>query len=323
MSDFRRIVVIQTAFIGDVILATSIVEQLHHHYPEAKIDLLVRKGNEKLVKNHPYLHHTYTWDKQAHKYKNLRGLLKEIKKSEYDLVINLQRYAATGYLTAFSKAKMKIGFKNNPFSFLFDQKVKHSFKEGMHEIERNNFLIADFTSKTPAKPKLYPSEEDYEIVKRYQQNKYITISPCSVWYTKQFPEEKWIELIKKINNEHDIYLLGGPDDFYTCQRITEACPDNKVANLAGKLSFLPSAAFMEKAVMNYTNDSAPLHIASAMNAPLTAIFCSTSPKFGFGPISKTATILETKEELNCRPCGVHGKKSCPKGHFKCAHTIYI
>ena len=78
---------------------------------------------------------------------------------------------------------------------------------------------------------------------------------------------------------------------------------------------------MTNATMNYVNDSAPMHMASAMNAPTTAIFCSTIPDFGFGPLSDQARIVETDENLECRPCGLHGFKKCPEGHFKCANTI--
>lgn len=73
--------------------------------------------------------------------------------------------------------------------------------------------------------------------------------------------------------------------------------------------------------MNYVNDSAPLHIASAMNAPVTAIFCSTVPAFGFGPLRENGRVVETLEKLDCRPCGLHGHQACPKGHFKCALGI--
>jgi len=73
--------------------------------------------------------------------------------------------------------------------------------------------------------------------------------------------------------------------------------------------------------MNYVNDSAPLHIASAMKAPVTAIFCSTVPAFGFGPLNANGRVVETTENLDCRPCGLHGYKACPKGHFKCAMNI--
>jgi heptosyltransferase-2 len=80
---------------------------------------------------------------------------------------------------------------------------------------------------------------------------------------------------------------------------------------------------MSKAVRNYVNDSGPLHLASAMNAPVTAFFCSTVPSFGFGPLSDDSEIKETTEKLDCRPCGIHGFKTCPKGHFKCGKGIEI
>jgi heptosyltransferase-2 len=86
---------------------------------------------------------------------------------------------------------------------------------------------------------------------------------------------------------------------------------------------MQSAALMKSARMNYVNDSGPLHICSAMNAPVTAFFCSTTPAFGFGPISDQSIIIESKLNLACKPCGLHGYKSCPKGHFDCGNSIFI
>jgi len=80
---------------------------------------------------------------------------------------------------------------------------------------------------------------------------------------------------------------------------------------------------MQGAIMNYVNDSAPLHLASAMNAPVTALFCSTIPAFGFGPLSDVRYVVETEEKLSCRPCGLHGYRACPQGHFKCALTVRV
>jgi len=78
---------------------------------------------------------------------------------------------------------------------------------------------------------------------------------------------------------------------------------------------------MQQAEMNFVNDSAPQHMASSVNAPVTAIFCSTVPAFGFGPVSDNAVVIETKDKLNCRPCGLHGWQKCPEGHFNCAESI--
>jgi heptosyltransferase-2 len=94
-------------------------------------------------------------------------------------------------------------------------------------------------------------------------------------------------------------------------------------DLAGNLSFLESASLMKDAQMNFTNDSAPMHLASAINAPVTVIYCSTIPRFGFGPLSDDSKIVEISGELYCRPCGIHGYRSCPEKHFRCATQIDV
>jgi len=112
----QKILVIQTAFIGDVVLATALLEDLHAAYPYASIDILVRKGNESLFTSHPYLGEVLIWHKKEHKYANLIRLIKQIRQKKYDQVINLQRFAATGLITSLSGAVQTIGFDKNPFS---------------------------------------------------------------------------------------------------------------------------------------------------------------------------------------------------------------
>lgn len=317
----QKILVIQTAFTGDVVLATALIEKLHQFFPDASIDFLLRKGNEGLLAGHPFLNEVLVWNKKEKKLKNLFLLLKKIRKKKYDKIINLQRFASTGILTAFSSAKEKIGFDKNPLSFLFTKKITHHYIKEMHEVERNNKLIEDFTDDSFTKPKLYPSIENEDNIKPYTQRPYVCMMPASVWFTKQYPKEKWIDLIDKFPEEYTVYLLGGKDDAPLCEEIKKNVKNNKVEILAGKLNFLSSAALMKGAKMNYTNDSAPLHFASATDAPVTAIFCSTVPAFGFYPISSNSFIVETDEKLSCRPCSLHGLKACPLGHFKCAYTI--
>lgn len=318
---FQKILVIQTAFIGDVILATGVLEKLHQHYPQAQLDFLVRKGNQGLVKNHPFLNQTLVWDKKAGKYKNLMKMLKAIRAERYDLVVNIQRFANSGFLTAFSKAKTKVGFDKNPFSWAFNKKVPHEINNGKHEIERNHDLIAEFTDSNAAKPKLYPSNADFEKVSGLKGEPFICFAPASVWFTKQFPKEKWIEFLSETNFKGKIYALGAPSDQALCDEIIQKSGNQTAENLCGKLSLLESAALMQDAQMNYVNDSAPMHLASAMNAPTAAIFCSTIPDFGFGPLSDNSRVIQIEKPLACRPCGLHGKKSCPEGHFKCGFEI--
>lgn len=321
----QKILIIQTAFIGDVVLATGILEKMHQQYPAAQIDFLVRKGNESLFANHPFINEVLVWVKKESKYKHLFSLLKTIRNNQYDVVINLQRYAATGFLTAFSRGKTTIGFDKNPFSFLFTQKITHTFSDGqdkpLHEIERNHLLIQSLTDATAVKPRLYPSKQDFAQVKQYQAQPYLCIAPASVWFTKQFPKDKWISFIDELPSSYTICLIGGPSDEALCKSIKETVKHQSVINLAGKLSFLQSAALQKGAVMNYVNDSAPMHFASSVNAPVTAVYCSTIMGFGYGPLSDKSVIVEVATPLSCRPCGLHGKKACPLGHFDCAYKI--
>ena len=315
-----NILVIQTAFIGDVVLATPVVEKLHLQYPNAKIDFLLRKGNESLFEGHPFLNKVLIWDKKTDKTKNLFKLISEVRRTNYDMVINLHRFASSGLIVLFSGAKDKIGFDKNPFSFCYTKKITHVIGNGKHEVIRNLELISSGDSVELIKPRLYPTPADVDMVKQYKTSPYICIAPSSVWFTKLFPAHKWVEFLDKLNG-FTVYLLGGPSDIDLCNEIIKLSSNKNIVNLAGKLSFLQSAAIMKDAVMNYSNDSAPLHIASSVNAPITAVFCSTIPAFGFGPLSDISFIVERIEELYCRPCGLHGFKACPQKHFKCAETI--
>lgn len=326
-----KILVIQTAFIGDVVLATPIVEKLHQFYPDAKIDFLLRKGNESLFAKHPFLNKVLVWDKKNNKTVNLIRLIGQVRKTKYDTIINVHRFASSGILVFFSGAKQRIGFDKNPFSFCYTKKIKHIIGYGKpgstpgqgrekYETKRNLELIASLTNEEFVMPRLYPAPEDFESVKKYKLSPYICIAPSSVWFTKQFPAHKWVEFLDKLST-YKVYLLGAASDNNLCEQIIHTSINKNILNLAGKLSFLESAALMKGAVMNYSNDSAPLHIASSVNAPATAVFCSTVPAFGFGPLSDTSYIVEIKEALYCRPCGLHGFKACPQKHFKCAETI--
>jgi lipopolysaccharide heptosyltransferase II len=320
----QKILVIQTAFIGDAILASAMLETLHKHLPKAAIHLMVRKGNESLYNQHPYLKQVWVWNKKDGKYRSLIKMLSNIRKEKFDTVINLQRFGATGFLTAFSRSKQTIGFSKNPFARFFTDKVVHEWGNGTHEIERNNALLAPLLGKVQEveKPKLYPTEKDVAAIQDFMVDDFVCMAPTSVWFTKQFPAKQWIDLCndEKLANK-TIYLLGAPADKAACDEIIAASKHTQVVNLCGKLNLLQSAALMQQATMNYVNDSAPMHLCSSMNAPVTAIYCSTIPAFGFGPLSDSSHVVETKQDLDCRPCGMHGFKSCPKGHFNCAKQI--
>lgn len=319
---YNNILIIQTAFIGDAILASSLAEKLHVKFPDAGVSILVRKGNEGIYKNHPFLKELLIWDKFTDKYSNLFKTLKKIRKNKYDLVVNCHRFASSGFLTAFSGARHKAGYKQTPFSYMFDHAPKHTFGNGKHEIERYNQLIEDFAGTNLVKPKIYPSAADEEAIKEFANTPFICIAPASVWFTKQLPKQKWVELCDLTSNDVTIYILGAHSDSAYAEIIMKHTKHSAIKNLCGKLTLLQSAALMNKARMNYVNDSAPLHLATATNSPVTAFFCSTVKEYGFFPLSDTSYVVDAGK-MDCRPCGMHGYKTCPKGHFNCGKLIEL
>ncbi|MBN1339546.1 MAG: glycosyltransferase family 9 protein [Bacteroidales bacterium] len=320
-SEIHKILIIQTASAGDVILATPVVEKLHHRFPSASVDFLLKKGNETLFTGHPFIHELMIWDKSRGKYKALFRLYKKIRVTHYDLIVNIQRFFSTGFITAFSGARIKAGFSKNPFSGYYTIRSDHGLSGGIHETERNLGLIESIAGPGSFPVKLYPGDNDFMAVEAYKRDKYICIAPASLWFTKQYPPVKWKEFVREVGHDTKIFFLGSGNDYEFCNDIIKEGLHRSSVNLAGKLTFLQTAALMKDAMMNFVNDSAPMHLASAMNAPVTAVYCSTVPSFGFGPLSDDSVIVETGEKLDCRPCGLHGRPECPEGHFKCALTI--
>ncbi len=318
----KKILLIQTAFIGDAILVSAQLESLYKAFPNSSVSLMVRKGNESVYENHPFLQRVFVWDK-ARKYDSLLENVKKIRTEKFDLVVNFQRFGTTGLLTALSGAKETRGFSKNPFSFLFSKRFPHQIGDGTHEINRNQTIIADVAGEQPQKPRIYPADEDFAKAAFFRSEPYICIAPTSVWFTKQFPEHKWIKFLNHLPGKYRVYLLGAPGDKKACNEIILKAGVKNTENLCGKLSLLQSAALMKGAIMNFVNDSAPMHLCSAVDAPVTAVYCSTVPEFGFGPLSTNSRIVQTRENLTCRPCNLHGKKSCPLGHFECARSIDV
>ncbi len=320
----KKFLIVQTASIGDVILTTPIIEKINSFFPGSQIDFLLKKGNEQLLFHHPYIDNIIEWDKDNGKYKNLLDVINLIRSKKYDCLINVQRFASTGILTILSKAIHKVGFDKNPFSIFFSKRIKHKIKVKhgyIHEADRNLKLVEHLTNDEKAPVRLYPSQSDYAKMSQYKTHQYICIAPASIWYTKQYPSERWIDLIRSVNEDLYVYLIGGPGDKELCDNIIEGSGHNNCINFAGSLSYLQTAVLMKDAVMNFSNDSAPQHLASSVNAPVTSVYCSTVPEFGFGPLSDDAQVVETVEKLYCRPCGLHGLKACPEKHFRCAYSI--
>lgn len=332
LSSAKPILIIQTAFIGDTILASAFAKSVHERYPDSPIHFFLRKGNESINQGLPFVQKTWVWDKRQGKVRSLWGLIKELRRYEFRAVFNLHRHFNSGLVTMLMRAEEKVGFRQNPLSFAYSKKVEHRIPhvvdgKAWHEVQRNHQLLTAYDASVvpehnpkTLRPVLPLLPKNFEKVSVYQTRPYVVVAPASVWFTKQWEEAKYRELVKLLSVNHQVLLIGGPDDHALCERVRGT---TEAINLCGKLNLLDSAALMKDAARVFVNDSGPLHLASSVNAKTTAVFCSTITDFGYGPLADDAIVLEALEKLDCRPCGLHGHTSCPLGHFQCSKQIDV
>jgi len=332
-SSSKKILIIQTAFIGDTILASHFARAVKNQYPDSEIHFFLRKGNESVIQGLSSIHKVWVWDKEGGKTKNLMRLISQMRKTRFDMVFNLHRHFNSGLVSALMNSPLKIGFEQNPLSLFYTHKVNHQIPHKTmsgvwHEVQRNMQLLqkADPTLEIVDNSKIYKpelplTEKNIAKVAPYTEGDYFVIAPASVWFTKAWSEHKFRELTMELAQKGRVIFIGAPTDKELCDRIRLDIPNTE--NLCGALNLLDSAALMKKARRVFVNDSAPLHLASCVNARTTAIFCSTVPEFGYTPLADDSVVVDVGSTLSCRPCGLHGYKSCPLGHFKCAEDIEI
>lgn len=324
----EKVLIIQTAFLGDVILALPMAQTLRRHLPDARIDFLCIPNTAGVLKNHPAINTVIEYDKKGgDKYDKFIEVLSEIREVEYDAVICPHRSFRSALLTYYSEARVRVGYSKNSLSFLLNRKVK--YVKDKHEITRNNELVEMLLAseydekKVSLKPELYPSDEDKKIVDSLLVHKanLITFAPCSRWFTKQLTIEKSKEIIKKLAFAgYNIALIGGKDDTDYCSRLEKEMNEPSLINLGGKLTPLQSYYVMTRSKTVITVDSASQHLAAASGKPIMLIYGSTDISFGFYPLTSKYKIIED-DKLGCRPCTDHGRDKCPLGHFKCINDL--
>jgi heptosyltransferase-2 len=324
-----KILIIQTAFIGDVILTLPVAQVLKNE-TECIIDFLCIPDVADLVKKSKYIDNVIIYDKKNHDkgIRKLYRLSRRIRFSGYDLIISPHRSARSAFLAWRGKSTQSISFDKSALSLLYNDKV--TYIKNIHEIQRNLKLLEPTGIKvdTIVRPEIFIHESDEKVInllfKKFgisNENKPVTIAPGSVWMTKRYPPEKFVKLLD-ILSVKDIYfiLAGGKSDVEICKYITDETNNRNVFSSAGKLTLTQSAELIRRSSVLITNDSAPLHLANAVGTKVIAIFGATVPEFGFFPYGKNDVIFQING-LKCRPCSIHGLNKCPVKTLDCLKKI--
>ncbi|MFA5011432.1 MAG: glycosyltransferase family 9 protein [Ignavibacteria bacterium] len=326
-----KVLIIQTAFYGDVILSLPLVQVLKKNKSDYSIDFMCIPKTSEILKGNPYINKVIIFDKyeSAKGISGFRNVITEVRNNNYDVIISVQRYTRSSIIAKLSGAEKRVSYENSSLPYFYTDKVPYSQK---HEINRVLNLLKPlgiFESKI-IKPELFPSDEDKnEVIKIFNglniksKSNLICIAPGSVWFTKRFPEEKFVELLNMMDKSNlKIALLGGKDDTKLCENIIKKSTNNEVYSFAGKITILQSAELIKNCSLLITNDSAPLHMANAVGTKVIALFGSTTKEFGFYPIGVNDKIFEING-LKCRPCSNHGRKNCPIHTFDCMQNINV
>ena len=328
-----KILVFQTAFIGDVVLTLPLVQVLHEYFPEAHIDFVAIPTGASVLAHHPAIHEVITYDKKG-KDSGLSGILSlagALRRRAYDVAVVPHRSLRSAVVVWRSGIPRRIGFATSAGWFLFTDALPYAKQD--HEVCRDLSLLTVLGIEPPAHvlPTLYPGREDQEfvdsIIGEYMAHlssrgrHMIAIAPGSVWNTKRWLKDHFIALIRLLVNEgFGIVLLGSKDDEGLCGEIQRAATGSSVANVAGRLTLLQSAEVIRRCSLLVSNDSAPMHLAVSVRTPVVAIYGPTVPRFGFAPLGPYDQIVE-KEGLSCRPCSSHGGQTCPIKTFECMKLI--
>jgi heptosyltransferase-2 len=319
----NKILIIQTAFLGDVILTTPLVAELRKIFPSGLIDFLTIPKSVNILENNPDLNEIIVFDKKGID-RGLSGLYKMgklLSNKSYDFCITPHRSLRSAYLSYATGAKTRIGFNRSACKKAFNHIVK--YRADFHEIKRNLSLLESFNSDIKLSlPRIFPTEDDKKIIDQLIIDKNINIksrifalAPGSIWPTKRWPESYYAEICNKlVRDGYQPVLIGGPADKELCNIILKGC--QAAQSLAGEITLRQSTYFLMQCAGLLTNDSAPLHLGMAAGIPVYSIFGATVPEFGFAPIGEKSKVIEYKN-LACRPCGIHGGNKCPTKTFDC------
>lgn len=328
----EKILVIQTAFIGDAVLTLPMLKRLKEIYPDSTIDVITTPAASGIFRASPYTYKVYSFDKKGED-RSFRSLLRfagKIKKEGYTRLYSPHRSFRTSMLVLLSRVKETYGFSNASLSKVYKNVVFYNSRH--HEVRRNLTLIGNSSSETDWRilPEVISGSEEKKKAGDFLRNlqaqsnvqplKLAAVAPGSVWMTKRFPKERFLEVIGYLlSRQYSVVLIGGKDDEEYCSEITSEFKEN-VRSAAGQFSIVETIELLRSCRILISNDSAPTHFGMCADIPVLTIYCSTVADFGFYPYNTKSTYVSF-DDLRCKPCGIHGRQECPVKTFDCAYRL--
>ena len=319
---------IQTAFLGDVVLTTPLLEALaRRHGP---VDIVTTPAAAPLVETLPAVRRVVAYDKHGNDrgLPGLLGLARRLRAERYDVAYLPHRSLRTAALAWLARIPTRVGYRDG-WPLLYTE--ARDRPRAAHEIDRLLALAA--AEPEGERPSLCVTAADRATTEAFLREHgivgnggepFVALAPGSNWGTKRWP--RYGELAQRLATRAGIVVVGGPEDAGLGNEIVGAVAGGRgrwpAVNACGRLTLRQSAEVIRRAVALVTNDSAPLHFAQAVGTPTVAIFGPTVPAFGFGPRGPRDRVIE-RGGLACRPCSSHGPETCPLGHHLCMTSLTV
>ena len=318
----KKILYINLAFIGDLLLSVPALRALRKKYPQADIHMLVTPWAMAAAKGNPYVDQIYEYDKKG-KHRNIKDLWKLVsilRQEKYDLIISAN-FALRGALLAKAVgAKYRIGYDAQHAGMFLTHTVSSKRTKVKHESENQLAVLTPLGISTDDfRLEFRIQAEDLINMKNKIQpvasRKMVAICPYGRHPLKSWKLDGYVELLRHLSATLDCYLIGGKQEEEQLRQINERA-DNRATILAGKLTIGELAAFFSQCSALVTVDTGPMHVACSVGTPVIALFGRTDSKV-WGPRGGRDIIL--KGTIDCIPC--HTLNECE--HHTCMKQITV
>lgn len=327
---------IQTAFIGDVVLTTPMIRALRRCKPGAHIAVMVKPEARAFVEALEEIDEVLVIDKKkSHRGLGMLKLISDIRKRNFRILLSPHQSHRTSLIAWLSGIPVRFGYRSAGFSRAYHHRLRRPMD--LPEIHRLLRFLSDSicpdVNLEDDIPHLEETEngrtEAQELLTELNIRKPILLGCSSVWATKRWTAHGFAELARDLIKKYksDVLLIGSPADSEVAEQIIKVAKEfvgndglRRIHNVCGKTSLPGLFSLMKRSQFLVSNDSAPVHFGCAAGIPVIAIFGPTVPSLGYAPIAPRTTVAEL-QGLYCRPCGTHGSHICPEGHFRCMREL--
>jgi heptosyltransferase II len=326
--DYKNIIIRMPNWIGDIVMATSILKDVRNQFKSSKITVLCKKPMSQLLHNNPYIDEIISFEKAPYLSfnKKNRKLIKLLKSKQYDLGVLMTNSFSSAWLFYRSNIKHIVGYRSSARGWMLHKPVKFCCnKDKQHLVYTYKNMIKeslDIKSSSYAPQLFVNDKEKDEALTKLIDNGYVTnkilvgINVAAAYgQAKCWLPDRFFMVAKHLLQKENVFVVFVGDTNSNLINNICAALTLRAINLSGKTSIRELMAIISRCDVFLTNDSGPMHVADAIKTPVVAIFGSTSPVIT-GPFNGGTVI---KKDVKCSPCF---RRKCNR-NFACMKMVGV